>query len=78
MGTDICQYGNHKINFTNRSYDEIAKEIKMKLDTLVLINAEFLRFLVVSYFEGGMQLWNKADDEKLEQIRKYKEKTDWE
>jgi hypothetical protein len=79
MGTDICQYGNHKINFENRDYNEIACEIKEKLDNLQILNEEHLRFLVIQRLEDYINFWNKTNDEEiLEKIKKYKERTKWE
>ena len=47
MGVDLCQYGNHTINFKNRDFEEIAQEIKNKLDNLKLVNEEYLKALVI-------------------------------
>ena len=47
MGVDLCQYGNHTINFKNRDYEEISQEIKSKLDNYRFFNEEYLRVLMV-------------------------------
>ena len=52
MGIDLCQYSNHKINFSNREWSDIAKEITDKLNTLDLINFEHLVTLY-DYFESS-------------------------
>ena len=52
MGVDICQYGNHKINFTGRDINEVAEEIKNKLNSLKLVNIDYLKVL--------MNLWDSA------------------
>ena len=78
MGTDICQYGNHKIEFTNRSYEEIAQEIKSKLDNCQLSNAEYLKFLEISYLEDSLTYVSKSlVEDFLERIKKYKTQTNW-
>lgn len=43
MGTSITGVGNHKITFKDKSFSELATEIKTKLDSLVFVNADFLR-----------------------------------
>jgi hypothetical protein len=52
MGVDLCQYGNHKINFTGRNLAEIAEEIKEKLNSIKLVNIDYLKVL--------MNLWDNA------------------
>jgi hypothetical protein len=52
MGVDLCQYGNHKINFTGRNLTEVAEEIKEKLNSIKLVNIDYLKIL--------MNLWDNA------------------
>jgi len=55
MGVDLCQYGNHKINFAEKNLTEIAEEIKDKLNSIKLVNIDYLKVL--------MNFW---DNSKLE------------
>ena len=52
MGVDICQYGNHKIIFSGRNINDIAKEIQNKLNSLHLVNIDYLKVL--------MNLWDSS------------------
>jgi hypothetical protein len=80
MGAYLRQFGNHKINFKNKSLVEVIMEIKDKLNTLKLTNEEHLRILAITGVEfslindGREYIKQKLHD----RIRKYKEKTDWE
>jgi len=53
MGVDLCQYGNHKIDFDCKKIAEIAEKIKDKLNALKLINIDYLKVL--------MNLWDSSD-----------------
>jgi len=80
VGTDLCKYGNHKINFNNRDYEDIAHEIKVKLDNLQISNVEYLRFLVIYDLESSIKHFKRSDeDEILEKIKEYKDtiKKEW-
>jgi len=79
MGTDLCQYGNHKINFNNRSYEEIAKEIKIKLDNYQFTNEECLKYLAVYQEEEYINSpWSRDKEPHLEKIYRYKNQKKWE
>ena len=78
MGTDICQYGNHKINFYNRSHREIAFEIKEKLDSIIFFNEEYLKYLVISREESILNDRGSLRSYMQERIRDYKEFKKWE
>lgn len=43
MGIDLWIIGNHKINFEGKSYEELSKEVKERLDKIVFPNSGFLR-----------------------------------
>jgi hypothetical protein len=53
MGVDLCQYGNHKIKYSGRNIKEIAEEIISKLNSLELINIDYIKIL--------MNLWDSSD-----------------
>jgi hypothetical protein len=53
MGVDLCQYGNHKINYSDRDIKEVAEEIKNKLNSLHLVNIDYIKVL--------MNLWDSSD-----------------
>jgi hypothetical protein len=73
VGTDLCKYGNHKINFNNRDYEDIARKIKVKLDTLQISNVEYLRFLVIYDLESSIKFFRRSSEaEILEKIKEYK------
>ena len=55
MGVDLCQYGNHTINFKNRDFEEIAQEIKHKLDKLKFFNEDYLRFLMIDWESSSLK-----------------------
>jgi hypothetical protein len=71
MGVDLCQYGNHKINFEGRNLLEVAEEIKEKLDSINLGNIDYIKVI--------MNLWDSSRLEapeiqlKNEKIGIYKE-----
>ena len=69
MGTDLCQIGNHKIKFKNRTFIEISTEIKQKLDNLILSNPEFLRDFALN--------WANSEPRNVQQIRNIKTKQNW-
>lgn len=50
MGTGLFPTANHKIIFKNRSFQEIATEIKYKLDHCYLPNPEFLRLFSLQWY----------------------------
>ena len=80
MGTDICQYGNHKINFINRPHRDIACEIKEKLDNIQFINEEYLKYFVITkeeYFLHKPGLTNTEKHQYKENIKRYKETKNW-
>lgn len=80
MGVDLCQYGNHKVNFEGRDLIEIAEEIKEKLNSINLGNIDYIKVL--------MNLWDSSDlqapeiqlkNEKIGIYKKInKENWDWE
>jgi len=80
MGTDLCQYGNHNINFNNRSYREVAIEIKEKLDNFKFINEEYLKYLVITREEYFMFNRNSAFpmSHYQENIERFKNTKKWE
>jgi hypothetical protein len=53
MGVDLCQYGNHKVDFSGRDIKVVAEEIKCKLNSLNLINVDYIKVL--------MNLWDSSD-----------------
>ena len=53
MGVDLCQYGNHKVEFAGRNLSDVAEEIKEKLNSIKLSNVDYLKVL--------MNLWDHAD-----------------
>lgn len=53
MGTSLVVLGNHSIRFENRTYEDIEKEIRTKLNALVLKNAEFLRLFALKWSENN-------------------------
>jgi hypothetical protein len=68
-------HGNHKIKFMNRNLDEIAIEIKNKLNKMKFANEEYLRFLIISDIDSVFDYdYHFVTDER---IREYKEKTNW-
>jgi hypothetical protein len=46
MGVDLCQYGNHKVIFTGRNLTEVAEEIKEKLNSIKLVNIDYIKVLM--------------------------------
>jgi hypothetical protein len=46
MGVDLCQYGNHKVIFTGRNLTEVAEETKEKLNSIKLINIDYIKVLM--------------------------------
>ena len=66
MGTALMPIGNHNIRFKNRSYLELATEIKNTLDNIRLSNAEFLRLSALNLH------WN---DRKT--IKRINSRNDW-
>ena len=78
MGTDICQYGNHKINFKNRSYREIAFEVNENLNKIQFINEEYIKYLVISSEESILGNRGSLRSYMQERIRDYKEFKKWE
>lgn len=69
MGTDLYQIGNHKINFSKKSFDDLTKEIKIKLDNTIFPNADFLRLFALR--------WANSEPRRVRQIREIKTKKDW-
>lgn len=47
MGIDLFSFGNHQIKFADRSYKEVAEEIKFKLDNLQI---DYQSLLSLPYF----------------------------
>jgi len=79
MGTDLCQYGNHKINFFNRNYEDIAKEIKIKLDNYQFTNEEYLKYLVIKQEEEYINSpYFKDKEYHYERLNRYKNQNKWE
>ena len=48
MGTDLCPIGNNTLVFENKTFEELANEIKTILDGIVFSNAEFLRLYALN------------------------------
>jgi len=46
MGVDLCQYGNYKVVFTGRNLIEVAEEIKEKLNSIKLVNIDYIKILM--------------------------------
>lgn len=42
MSVDLIPIGNHKIHYANRSFSEVAEEIKRKLNSFILVDVDFL------------------------------------
>jgi hypothetical protein len=81
MGVDLHQYGNHTINFKNRDFEEIAQEIKNKLDHLKLVNEEYLKALVIIWEQSYLEDPNDKQvlrDKIQKRIKKIKERKNWE
>jgi hypothetical protein len=53
MGVDLCQYGNHKVNFKGRDLIEVAEEIKERLNSIKLVNIDYIKLL--------MNFWDHSD-----------------
>jgi hypothetical protein len=69
MGTNLTQIGNHQIRFKDRTFEDIAEEIKTKLNGIKLINAEFLRTFALE--------WATGSHYEKQSILKIKTKHDW-
>jgi hypothetical protein len=54
MGVDLCQYGNHKINFLDRDIIEVAEEIKKKLNSIKIINIDYIKVLMNLWKSSGL------------------------
>jgi len=79
MSTDLCQYGNHKINFLNRNYEDIAKEIRNKLDNYKFSNEEYLKYIVIKQEEEYINSpFTKNKERHIENINRYKNQNKWE
>jgi len=46
MGVDLCQYGNHTFIFAERDLTELAEEIKEKLNSIKLVNIDYIKVLM--------------------------------
>jgi len=46
MGVDLCQYGNHTFIFAERDLTEVAEEIKEKLNSIKLVNIDYIKVLM--------------------------------
>ena len=55
MGVDLCQYGNHKVDFKGKNIIDVAEEIKEKLNTIKLVNIDYLKVL--------MNMWDSSDSQ---------------
>lgn len=66
MGTDLWPIGNHNICFKNRRFNELATEIKLKLESISFINAKFLKHYA---------LWANSNDPR--RVREIKTKQNW-
>jgi hypothetical protein len=53
MGVDLCQYGNHKVIFSGKNLTEVADEIKEKLNSIKLVNIDYIKVL--------MNYWDHSD-----------------
>jgi len=78
MGVDLCQYGNHTINFHNRSHEEIAEEIKQKLDNFHFVNEEYLKLLMIAWESSYLNDPQALQDKALNAINEIKTKKYWE
>jgi hypothetical protein len=77
MGTDLCQYGSHTINFRNRNREEIAEEIKQKLDSFHLVNEEHLKLLVIAWESSYLDDPQALQDKALQTIKEKKTRKVW-
>jgi hypothetical protein len=48
MGTSLCPMGNHKVEFKNKSFENLSSELKEKLNGLKFVNASFLKEIAIS------------------------------
>ena len=46
MGVDLCQYGNHNIDFNINDLEGTATRIKSILDNIILKNEKYLKLLI--------------------------------
>jgi hypothetical protein len=69
MGTSLHILGNHSIEFGNRSFRDIAIEIKRKLDLFQFPNANFLRLAALH--------WADSNPKDVRTIREIKSKRAW-
>jgi hypothetical protein len=77
MGVDICQYGNHKMNFYVRNIEKTAIKIKDKLDNFNFTNGEYLKAMVLHWEKSGDLSNSPFKDETLEKIKRINETKNW-
>ncbi len=64
MGTDLITIGNHKINFKGKKFNEVASEIKFKLDNINFTNADFLHQSALSWNRDNYNILEKIETKK--------------
>jgi hypothetical protein len=78
MGANLFTYGNHKINFKNRNYEEIGFEIKNKLNNYKIINEEYIKALMIYWEKSILDYPEVLKDKVLDTIFEIKDKKNWE